>query len=858
MLDSNLKETAALHPLGLQINLQTPGVSTATLTLSPNDAEPGMHDWIEIYNQNGSVGVYRVTNPVTDFNQQLTLTLRHGIDCLADSVLESQEDYKGAPAALLTRLLNAQKTLVNGVKPWALGTCAATDDIEVNINYPRLSELLNNIEEQLEGYLIVYDQTVFPWVLNVIEKPSAVDAEFRLNRNVQTLSRTLNDNEMCTQLILSINSKTVKAGVTGTDTIVKTYNNTAAQQRWGIIQKTADIDTSDTLTGDNVTTPEADAWAARFLADHADPAVQIQITGQELSRITGDRWDETRLGHICRVAVPKYGQSFDERIVAITYPDALGQPDSVTVSLANQLPKFSSAIASLKKEAARSARAGRAAARSAANANEMQVWSQTVQYYGLALDGTGVLTLYESGIDMNPVGGVTIYSLEEGLQALYSGIQVNTNAITAEVNRATAAEGALSGRITIEAGKITQIVQAVGTNGEVTAASIVAAVNNAGSSVVINADKIDLQGYVTTTELSTAIAAIDTIVGDLQVNGALTVGGNVYVDAITLQNQRFTNLIKSASVSGNTLTLTPLIGEPITFNKAASTNLVSGSWSGNIYTVAADENGQGLPIQVSPTVKLSGNGSSANFTAEMVTFEGGSATPTVRASTPGYLVKTTSAVNVCTSSDGTGVIATIPVSSGGGGDGTITAITQYQTAEYTERTMSYTIYARASGTNLTNTGGYYDQPLTITATAAYNQGYQVGVSSTTAYQEGFADGEGQFTQASVTTQGRYLGTYNLRSSSGAIRIVAGSSVKVCGSVHYYLRHTASETPTGVWYTRSTSRPSSGVYNTEYQDGGNASGYVASSSGTYYYLSGGTSPVCYAAGETDTTTYYTKN
>ena len=160
LLDSNLKETAALYPLGLQINLQTPGVSTATLTLSPNDAEPGMHDWIEIYNQNGSVGVYRVTNPVTDFNQQLTLTLRHGIDCLADSVLESQEDYKGAPAALLTRLLNAQKTLVNGVKPWTLGTCAATDDIEVNINYPRLSELLNNIEEQLEGYLIVYDPYV--------------------------------------------------------------------------------------------------------------------------------------------------------------------------------------------------------------------------------------------------------------------------------------------------------------------------------------------------------------------------------------------------------------------------------------------------------------------------------------------------------------------------------------------------------------------------------------------------------------------------------------------------------------------------------------------------------------------------
>lgn len=44
---------------------------------------------------------------------------------------------------------------------------------------------------------------------------------------------------------------------------------------------------------------------------------------------------------------------------------------------------------------------------------------------------------------------------------------------------------------------ISQIVQAVGTNGEVNAASIVAAVNAAGSSVKIDADKVDITGFVT-------------------------------------------------------------------------------------------------------------------------------------------------------------------------------------------------------------------------------------------------------------------------------------------------------------------------------------------------------------------------
>jgi hypothetical protein len=44
---------------------------------------------------------------------------------------------------------------------------------------------------------------------------------------------------------------------------------------------------------------------------------------------------------------------------------------------------------------------------------------------------------------------------------------------------------------------ISQIVKAVGKNGEVNAASIVAAVNAAGSSVKIAADRVDISGFVT-------------------------------------------------------------------------------------------------------------------------------------------------------------------------------------------------------------------------------------------------------------------------------------------------------------------------------------------------------------------------
>lgn len=49
---------------------------------------------------------------------------------------------------------------------------------------------------------------------------------------------------------------------------------------------------------------------------------------------------------------------------------------------------------------------------------------------------------------------------------------------------------------------ISQIVQAVGKNGEVTAASIVTAVNSAGSSVKISAEHIDITGFVTFSNLA--------------------------------------------------------------------------------------------------------------------------------------------------------------------------------------------------------------------------------------------------------------------------------------------------------------------------------------------------------------------
>ena len=66
---------------------------------------------------------------------------------------------------------------------------------------------------------------------------------------------------------------------------------------------------------------------------------------------------------------------------------------------------------------------------------------------------------------------------------------------------------------------VTTIAQNIGKDGEVNAASIVTAVNESGSSVVIDADHVNLQGYVTMTNLSTG--------GQTTIDGANIVTGTM-------------------------------------------------------------------------------------------------------------------------------------------------------------------------------------------------------------------------------------------------------------------------------------------------------------------------------------------
>lgn len=628
LLNASLGVANVLHPTDGTLRLSMDSPSECTLTLEDKAEAIPMHGWVKIYNQLGFVGIFRRISRERDITTNNTYTLRHGIDILQDSVWDAEETYEGTTAQFLTALLNKQTQLVNGVKPWVLGSCADTSNVKKDINYDNLLDLLEGVTEQGSGYYFTYDQTSFPWTVSLVTKPSAVASEFRLNRNIERCQISDNDSELCTRLILNVNQMvddTALAEKTGktvkqNESVIRTYNNTAAQANYGIIVKTADIDvTGDTFP--NGPFPEADAWAQKFLNQRADPLLNIEIDGHVLKGITGFDWDDSKIGTQVRVALPEYPVAIAERCVTVNYTSLYGDPDRVTVSLANALPTFSSSMKSTQKTVASNARGGRGSARQAESFDQhFQITDDAgnvLRQAGMHLDANGLLVYADDNENMvgsrfevqaerigmvvghNSQGNfikaaeiaVSINNAGEGV-ALINANHVNISATNTAHTLAGELEYDSQGRLVIKnaGGMYVRKTQAgvtslfgVWDKGNLTGGVMVQEINGT-TETTIRADKINIQGIVNAL-VSYDVSAESLFAHQVSSDGECTFD-TIVVDS--LQVNGYTNVLVDATVSGNTLTLEYDDGSTVTFSKAAS---LSGAWASGVFTVTAGIDG---------------------------------------------------------------------------------------------------------------------------------------------------------------------------------------------------------------------------------------------------------------------------
>lgn len=564
--------------------------STARIIVGPAAPEISVGDWLQDMDEPGTGIVWRVKSIDNQLETETrTIILEHLINSLRDKIMFGEvkpQDMGGTAAGCTAQ--QAVTYILGQQSDWVLGTFEyGSVSNPYAFNGDDLFSGLETVSASLEGCWWSYNFSSYPFTLNMTHRASVVSTELRQMRNIQTAKYTIDKSRMYTRLYpIGKNNLHIDGNFVSRNASL-----------YGIIEKT-ETDQS------KATKAELQRWAEERIANHCEPSVTWTVQALDFSRETGESLDHIVLGAMCRMPLPGYDTVIEEIITQLNYPDKIRDREMCTVTLANIQEDVASIINNLIKSGGRGSRT------SAKDAQEDHAWIEDTTDHvtliaeaAIGKDGDNPVDwsrVAQLGVDGEGISG-RVTRTEGDIITAQASITANENAITAEVTRATGAESSLSGQITVEAGKINQVVTAVGADGEVTAASICLAINESGdSNATINANKIYLLGqtiantitanYIASKISSIASLLVQNVTGETIEASTVKirpVGGMGAVSVATGYNG------SSLTRNGNTYTLrlAKFNGDydEWTFSRAAT---LSAEWDGSRkFTVSASPQG---------------------------------------------------------------------------------------------------------------------------------------------------------------------------------------------------------------------------------------------------------------------------
>lgn len=586
----SLTAAEKFRPETMSLNLEE-RKSTASMQLGPEAPEIGMGSWLLDEEEPGAGIVWRVKTVETNYHTKTrTVQLEHVVNTLKDLIMFGEitpEDMGGSGGVCTAR--QAAAYILGRQSIWTLGDFAYSVSNPYSFNGENLFAALETVTGSLEDAVWEYDLSSMPFKLHIRHMSDEVASEMREGRNIQSLRYTVDRSRMFTRFY-----------PIGRDNLH--INGDYVSKNEGIYGTVAKVETDQSLD----TEGKLRAWANERLSRHCEPAVTVTISGLDYSAVTGETLDRLVIGKKCRIPLPEYGTTIVETIKKLSWGDKIKEKTRVTVTLANVLEDVASIIS---RETAKSAGGGRGGA---ANAEKDHAWFvDTTEKVGMvaeavagSIDGhpnwsrVSELMVDGNGIDAR------VTRAEGDIVTHAARITVTETEIDQEVIDRSNADSQLSGRITVEAGKISQIVSAVGRNGEVTAASIVLAINNGSSGAYISADHVLISGTTSINQVFTVLGNAVGVSVPLVCSSDLTINSNGDLNVydinlaggspITLNATAMAKAIKKAEVEGTganmTLKLTAFDGSEVNFTKAAATSLTE-SWSSGKITVTAQPGG---------------------------------------------------------------------------------------------------------------------------------------------------------------------------------------------------------------------------------------------------------------------------
>ena len=532
----------------------------------------GIDSWMRDDKDPGRGIVWRVASMgMNFFTNTPTVKLEHIVNTLKDTIVFGSvevKDITGNENDLECTAIQALNYVLSRQSLWALGDVDNNPSNAYKFNGDTVFSCLETISGTMGDVLWEYDLSRLPFRISFRNKSAAVGSEMRANRNLATISRTIDRTSMYTRFF-PIGKDDLH--ITG-DCVSRNVDAYGAIDH---VETDTEIETEAELI----------AWANEKLNVHAEPAVTIEITGLDLSASTGESLDSFTVGRICRVPLPEFGGAIiKERISQIVYQDKISTPEIVKITLSNAAADtthsrgLAEVLAEEQKSSSSSGRGGRGAAK---KEKEDHAWFEDTNEHvamcaigiigtdaqgnpnwtrlsEVIVDGEGIhqhvtemqgeLVIAETKIENNgreirqeatlrENGDVALQSsitqtaseirseVTNKVNGVYSTISQTATQIQSSVNNQIAG---VNSRITQTANEINATVsKKVGKN------EVISCINQTAEQITISASKINLSGYVTADQLNAANAKINNLTSG--VSEATLVKSRTFVATASLQ-----------------------------------------------------------------------------------------------------------------------------------------------------------------------------------------------------------------------------------------------------------------------------------------------------------------------------------
>lgn len=579
LLDRNLQEVARLRPSALSAVNNLSPISTATMEIPEGEPSVGVHDFVEVFGPDGSLGVFRVASARTSYRNSQQLSLEHALCTLADdltpgSTRNADNDVvefkiEGTLPKIISTILSYQTA-----QRWEAGTIENTGkDFALVVDRETLLDAVISANNLQEGYGIFPDTTTYPWTLNIRKLETTPSSECRMTRNAPGVTIAYEDSDLVTRAY----HPALSGGYLDADTV----------STWGVISQEIPVQ-------DDAVPEEVLEYAQKFLADRQNPRVNVEIDGLYLAQITGEPLDAFKPGQLCRVALPDYGVAVNERIVSVHFTDLVNMPEQVTISLSTSPRTLSRDLASIKRETDSTSRTSRSYGTSIRAIN-----SDLKEKNTLIAELENEIIL-RATVEQLEATNKRVSEAEISIDGLEAEIKLKASVeyVDAVERRVTQAEIDINGddatiglkaQVEVERQRISSAeVRIDGIDAEidlkVNKNGVISAINLSPEEVKISSNKIILNGETVANSLSgrvVSVANIEADQGDIsEIYSGRIEGSSAYLDYLYLQLEEVSwqskTVVTGYTVSGSQqfVTVNDVSGNPInvlrygTFNRS--------------------------------------------------------------------------------------------------------------------------------------------------------------------------------------------------------------------------------------------------------------------------------------------------